>query len=382
MILINNLIIYWIIRTIVFITFIVTGYWISYKYEKIKNYWMACLPCIVIYSLAEGLRWGRESDFFHYYNDLTSQLFTNYSETIYVFWISMFKSSGLPYWIGFVFYSFLLIFSFLYLIKRIPKIAVYSLPLFLIITSIQSENLIRQFFALAFIIFALAFYFDRKHVLMILSAIVAMKIHFSAVFPVLVLILSYILTKRYTPKKPILLVCVFLFFFFLWNATYFSTISDALIKYMPDTGTQMDGYVQSASWFNADGSQALKYGGKKWAGASLVNMLIRFLVYLFIVIAGFFATKKDNHLRLCFFCTYFAILIECIKGDIEGYIRLYHWLAFMISIIVGVIYTQQNLSNNIKKVSYVVLSVYFIYMLFYSRMFVLEPWGYSFIWDK
>lgn len=296
----GNPILFWIIRTFVLITFVYTGWWISNN-RRITNlsYWRGVTPLIVIYSLAEGLRWGRATDYFHYCQDLTGELFTNYDEFIYLLWIFLFKNSGFPFWVGFVFYSFILIFSFLYLIRRFPKIARYALPLFFIITSSQSDNLIRQYFALAFIIFAIAFYFGKRYSWMIISFIVAVGIHYGAVFPIVVFVISYLLSKYYTPNKPIILVILFLFFFFFWDNSYYSFITDAISQYAPETGTRVDGYLQGSSFFTADGSLALK-SGRKWGGYSNVNRVVVFLVYLFIIVAGFYVTKRRK-LRFCFF---------------------------------------------------------------------------------
>lgn len=374
--------VFWTIRIIVLIAFYLTGRWISSRDESGPSYWLGVSPLIILYSLAEGLRWNRDTDYAHYYQDLTNSIVHDNSELLYTLWISFFKWAELPFWMGFVFYSFILIFAFLYLIRKFPQTAELALPLFFILTSIQSENLIRQFFALAFLIFAIAFFFEKRYIGMMAMLILSEGIHFSAIVPVFFLLFSVLLARKTTPKSPEVAVWIFVVLYLLWDVSYFAILANTILGLIPETGTRADGYIQSATWFTAEGSLAMKSAGQEFAGRSISLAVVQFPAYLFVIIWGFYATNNDYNLRACYWCAYIAIILDITRGDIESYLRFFHWIAFIIAIPVGAIYSELLLSKKVKLVSLFFLIVYFGYNLFFSRLFMVEPFGYAFIWDR
>ena len=154
-------ILFWVLRLVVFLTLLYSGYLITYKDDDEKSYWKYSSIGIIVYSLVEGLRWNRGVDYPHYYQDITGKLFTDYSETVYVWWTELFKFTGLPFWVAFIFYSFLFIHGFYFLLKKFKKQAVWALPLFFIITVGSSENLIRQYLAVSMFEYALYFFLEK-----------------------------------------------------------------------------------------------------------------------------------------------------------------------------------------------------------------------------
>jgi len=378
----ETFLLFWIVRVTVFISFILTGYWISYKKKGSQSYWKGVTPLILLYSFAEGLRWNRGTDYFNNYIELTTgKGFSDLSEPLYSLWISTFHNMNIPYWMAFLFYSLILIVSFLSLVKRFPKIASITLPVFFVISSMQSENLIRQYFALSLVIFALVAYFDKRYYLMALLIIISEGIHFSALVPVIFVLISVLLAKFYTPGKPVIPAILFVLIYFLWDASYFSTVMDPILKLIPETDTKMDGYVQSETWFTAEGSMSM-LTGSTYAGRSLGKALLQMPTYLFIVIEGYYATKKIPFLRICYWCAYIAILLDITRADIQAYLRFFHWIAFMIPLVVGTIYTELHLNKSIKTISILFLFVYYVWGLMLSNLFVIDPYGYDFIWDR
>lgn len=380
---IGNPVVYWVIRTFVLIVFIATGWWISYRYENKRGYWKNVLPLIVIYSLAEGLRWNRGWDYEHYYQDLTGWLYTDYSEFIYLGWITLFKQTALPFWSAFILYSTLLITSFLCLIKLFPKVAIWALPLFFLITVDQSENLIRQYLALSFLMFSLYYLLQQKYIYVLIFLFVCVNIHFSGFVPILIGLVCYYIAKSYNPQTPVLIVLIYLTFYFIWDSSYFTYFSDFVSMVMPKTDTRADAYIDTADvWLTAKGSLSYKHGGKMGIDQSVVKIIVKFLLYLFIIIEGFYATEKKKKLRFVFWIAYFALLLDVIRGDIENYIRIYHWIAFVIPIIVGMIYSRVRIHTYILFPSWALIAAYYGYMCMYSKMFIVIPIGYAFIWDK
>lgn len=374
--------IFWAIRIIVLASFFITGLWISRERRPRGVYWVGVFPLLIIYSLAEGLRWNREEDYYNYYNDIVgTSLFHEDSEWLYSVWIDFFKNTGLPFWAGFLFYSFILLFAFLCLVRRFPKTAKLALPLFFIITSVQSENLVRQFFSLSFIIFSLVAYFDKRYLLMIICLFFAENIHFSAVVPIAFFLFSVIMAFKYKPQRPIIPIIIYVFLYLFWDVSFFSVLVEPILNIIPETGTNADSYLQSVSWFTADGSLALLVG-KEYAGRSVLMSIVQFPTYLFIIYYGYNATKDNDKLRICYWCAFLAILLDITRGDIQNYLRLFHWIAFILSIIIGTIYSELRLNRNVKIMSVFFLSVYYLWTQMFSNLLVQSPWGYAFIWDR
>lgn len=373
---------FWIIRIIVFISFVATGFWISKHGRFNRSYWKGVIPLIIIYSLAEGLRWNRGQDYYNYYLEICGLLDHDSIEFVFSPWLSFIQYVGVPYWMVFFFYSFLLVFSFLYLIKRFPKTAYLSLPLFFIISSSQSENLVRQYLALSFIFFAIAVFFDRRYLLAAFLLIICEGIHFSAVLPISFLLLCILLAKRYEPSKPFIPVLIFCVLYFFWDYSYFGALTDPVLKLFPDTGTRVDGYVQSETWFVAEGSMSMMATGKTYAGRHITTAIVQFPLYLFIVIGGFYASKRKWELRFFYWCAYIALILDITRGDIQSYTRFYHWMACFIPIIVGTIYSELHLWKSVRIMSILLILVCYVWGMMFTNMRILDPWGYEFIWDR
>lgn len=373
---------FWIIRIIVFLTFVATGFWISKHGRYNRSYWLGVIPLIVIYTLAEGLRWNRGQDYYNYYLEICGSTYRDSLELVYSLWLSFIHNVGIPYWMVFLFYSFLLVFSVLYLIKRYPKKAYLTLPLFFIITAMQSENLVRQYLALSFIILAIAFFMDKRYLMAVFLLIISQGIHFSAVFPILFIFISILLAKKYDPGKPFLPVVIFCALYFFWDYSYFESITGPILKLFPETGSTMDGYIQSDTWFTAEGSMSMMATGKTYAGRHITTAIIQFPLYFFIVISGFYASQRKWELRFFYWCAYIALLLDITRGDIQSYTRFYHWMAFFISIVVGIIFSELHQWKSIKFISLLLLVVYYVWGMMFTNMRLLDPWGYQFIWDR
>lgn len=116
----------------------------------------------LLYTLVEGLRYARGRDYIWYkyqYENILSPvvdqeyLFTFISKTFYII--------GIPYWGLFMLYAFTWIYFSSFLFSKTPFIAKWGVPLFFLATVGSMESMIRQFFALAFLLPTL-YYIPRK----------------------------------------------------------------------------------------------------------------------------------------------------------------------------------------------------------------------------
>lgn len=376
-------IIYWLLRTALMITLIISGYGISNKNSKGEYFWKWANPSLIAYSLIQGLRYMRGADYFHYMQDLEGNLWTEYKDPLYLLWLAFFQSTGLPYPVGFVFYSFLLFFSFLLIVKHFPKTAIWALPLFLLLTN-SSENIIRQYFAICFIMFALHFYIEDKRRLMFICLIACAMIHFSGLFAIMMfLFFAYFrIENKIKMKKPWALIIIFLFVYFFWNNNYFKFVTEFLATLDLEENTVGLTYVENAErWFSEEGSIQLVLGNKA-AAVSKIYLTAEFLSKSALIWFGWFAMKNNKQLSVVYWFTYLALLLDVISGDIEIYRRFYNWLVYLAPIMYGAIFVYYKWDKLWLRAAIVCLFI--ISYGFYGFIRQFGQIGYAgcaFIWD-
>lgn len=387
-------IIYWVLKIILLSVLIYSGWGISYDNpSKFKKYaWLS----IIIYSLIQGLRWLRGADYPHYYNDLVT-LFGKFDggigfivtpdpEPLYKLWVTIFYYSGMPFWIAFIIYSAILISPLLLILKKIPKAAIWALPLFFILTS-SSENLIRQYISESCLLFAYYFYLCEKRKKMIVSLICVPLIHFSGtIFVILFLIIAYIpnFIRKYFDNKYMLwiLLAFFIFSYFYFDLSYFSTIADFLSKNINLNESQGSAYIDNADrWFSDEGSMATVLG-KKATTFSFINKASQFITFISIIYFGYLTKKIDKRLNIAYWFSYFAIILKTIGGDIEMYARFYNWCVIFQPIVIGVFLNNFRTPTFFKYTIYCVFALYFLYYSFFIMIFSTSMFGYGFIWDS
>lgn len=163
---------------------------------------------IILYSLIEGLRYGRGNDYFEYkylYENAISIF--NYNDENYEFLFTfinyILRDVSIPYYGAFIVYSFITVsFIVLGLHKlRIGGVCKYALPLFLIATLFQSENLVRQTISFS-ICFAAICYLIRGNKLTYFALIVlALGFHNSAIIVFIISLLLYFVRDKLPPLE-------------------------------------------------------------------------------------------------------------------------------------------------------------------------------------
>lgn len=180
------MIIYFILRFFLVISLFISGYNIQkkglsgrFKYP----YWNAASLCLIVYSLVEGLRYGRATDYFSYKKYFENPLSIKYDhlEFLFLFFCRSVQDFSVPYFISFLFFSFLLVYSILTLLKQHRKVAFWALPLFFLETFIQSENLLRQYAAFSLFILFIYFFNNKKKYVAFLLILSAFFTHYSII---------------------------------------------------------------------------------------------------------------------------------------------------------------------------------------------------------
>ncbi|HEY5587811.1 MAG TPA: EpsG family protein [Candidatus Paceibacterota bacterium] len=380
MISIGSISTYWILKILLVIILSYCGYGIAYKQPK--NFYVYAIIAALFYSLIEGLRWDRGMDYMHYYNDLLGRWETPNPEFLYktiVYLLSGFM--GLPYWCGFVTYSLLLISAFLMVLKVYPKAAFWGLPLFFLVTESSAENIIRQYLAISFMLFAYYAYLKQKKILTAVLLCCVPLIHMSGLIAVVVFVLLALL--KVPLKKPWILLVIYLALFFLWDISYFKGITGYLSTINLGDNMKVQVYLDNSDrWFSNEGSISLvKYGKKYVDSASLTSILFTVLSQIIIIYYGFKAQLMDRKLQIAFYFTYIAILFNVIGGDIEMYSRFYDWYIYLMPFILGIAMYKVRMNQYEKYVVIVILLVHFFYG-FLRSIGDIPYHGFAFIWDR
>lgn len=212
--------------------------------------------------------------------------------------------------------------------------------------------------------------------------IIGFFIHWGSIMFLVSFALAFLVSKHHPYKFPIIPASIFIFFYFFWDVSYFDFFADKLSIINLGDMSGMENYTyQAERWFTEFGRLSYR-NGTLYKGVNETVYYTRFLLYLFIIIYGYYAMKKQKKLSVIYWISFFAILADVIKEDIEMYMRFFAWIAFCIPFVIGAIYETINMSKIIKYSSLIVLFFYYIIYSVVSQMYKIDYVGYAFIWDR
>lgn len=380
---IGDPLIFWGLRLVVFLSLLYSGYLISYKDKDGKSFWKFSSIGIIVYSLVEGLRWNRGVDYPHYYQDLTGKLFTDYSEYVYVWWTELFKFTGLPYWIAFIFYSFLLIHGFCCLMKHFKKQAIWALPLFFIITVGSSENLIRQFIAVSMFEYALYFFLEKKYIKSIVFVIMTMQTHNSVLLTIAFALFVHLVHFDKKIKTGYLLVAIYLFLYYFWDPSYLTPITTWMSTLSLGDSSNMNGYLENAEFWFSDESSLSERLGYVSKVASIFSSTISLVTTCIVIKYGYDVNQKNEKYRIPYWFTFLSYIFYIFSnnGDFEIWKRLSVMFQLLLPIIIAGFITELSLKKFERFFVYIFCGVYFLYNSFFS-MWGQSIMGSAFVWDR
>lgn len=377
----GNPIIYWFLKVSLCLTLLLCGYFIAYKDKDDKRYWQISLFAIVFYSLEMGLRWNRSWDYHHYYQDLTGPLYMKYDDVLYLAWVEFFKMTNLPYWIAFIIYSGLFIFSFLVLFRKFPKSgAIWALPLFLLIPN-SADNHVRQFFSISFGLLGYTFYLKKKWIKSLTLFACCFLIHFGNFF-MIAMILLFANFKFYSiGSKPLLLMTVYTFLYFFWNPDWLSGIADYLTTL--DAGeTRAQTYLENANYWMSEDSNINEKTGTMVTAAKTYYIMLKVIINNGLIYYGSKAFQKIKTISIFFWSLIVIQLIGVIGGDKEIFFRFIVPLQCFEIILISIIWSSGVLKTQLEKSIFVVLGFYYFgWVSYFRNILIPSPLGYAYIWD-
>lgn len=157
-------VVYFLLKIIELIIFVTYGRKMS-KSRTTFQYWKMATPPIIIFSIVEGLRFGRFGDwnlYYFRYKELGENASSLDYELLFRYICNFLSTIGVPYY-GFIFLQcLLLIIASMTLLKRFKSDCRWMVPLVLVCIT-ANEMFIRWYLAFSFILLSINSYLSRKY---------------------------------------------------------------------------------------------------------------------------------------------------------------------------------------------------------------------------
>jgi hypothetical protein len=290
---------YSILILFLYAVFLIYGYKLSVKRSSgvYENYWkvLSFFP-ILVYSLIEGLRYGRGVDYFVYKEiyDLSASKINVTGQPVFDFLNYVMNFLGFNSPMSFIIYSLITIICVLIFLRDHREVAKYLLPLFLAATLPISETFVRQFLSLAFVLLAMREILKENWKSFCLFSLIALLIHSASFFVLAIIVILKFYNK---PINALFAIGVYLFFAFVFDMGNVSLLKP-YIATLNIANARFQGYVENAdAWFS---QEAINKIYKQSLPAKLANTLFDLsVIFMTNKIFGKLS-RKNISLILCY----------------------------------------------------------------------------------
>lgn len=372
---------FWGLRLLLLAVLMFCGWGIAYKNNNNNYFWYYAIPIIILYTLIQGLRFDRGVDYPHYAQELQYDLYAGTGitrEFLYDFFVLFMRNFNIPFYFGFLFYSWLFITGFMLVVKHFQKYAFWIIPIFYLLTLDASENFIRQFIAISFLFFAYNSYLQNKIKKMYVMLILIPLIHLSGLFAVGVFLLCvYVNFTKYI-KSALPLLGFYIILTVVWNVANMDIFAD-MLQSSADSfeDTNFEVYADNSErWFTSDGDLDAAMGIEN----SIVREITGFLCNCAIIWFGFAVCRRDPRFGIAYYSTYLAIIIGAVGGNIELVNRMAWWLWPFAPIIIGGV-LQPDKKYTVTSWVLIGLFVVTYYVKFFMQVGKPGLFGSAFVWD-
>lgn len=344
------------------------------KCEKSAKYWRPASVIIVVYTLVEGLRWGRGVDYnlyFFRYEDI-SHGYQTLDEPLYYYFCRLLSIIGLPYQGYILLTSGLLIFSVIFFMKDHRKVIKYALPIFFIVTETYTENLVRWYLGFSFVLIGMRYLQINEFKKSIFFAIVGISFHYGLF--IVVLIFWILKNKEKILLKPVLSIILYLIILLMWDNSYMLILT----KIVSNLGIERFQYYSNDADIWLTGSNRDE---KVW---SLVFILRQSAMCFFFLYYGYEIVKKNKDLTFLYNIMTIGCILFPAASRIELWSRINGLFYNFIFVIGGYIFyytlDKKQLNN---RYSVTITKLIIGVLLFISiRWSLTSDFRYSsFIWD-
>ena len=288
---------------------------------------------MLVYTLNEGLRFGRGIDYNVYwklYEEVAKgwDIEKDYAFTLFS---KVLITIGAPYQVEILIMSFVFILSTLFLLKNYKEIIPLALPLFVFLSMRQVENMVRWYLGYSFILIGLSFLLSRaenKIIIYILFSILAFFIHFGLAPVAAIFFLIYLRKTPFFPPYITLLLFYGIYFFF--DSRFMLNFIEYINVFTLMNSDISSYYVQNAEYWLTGG----------FAGMGSLNTSIRLVELItlsVLVIIGYKPLESMHNKNLVFSYNLFIIglLLFPVSKHIELIIRYSQVFLFFEAIVLS-----------------------------------------------
>ena len=352
---------------------------------RLKKYLKTAMPSIIIYTLNEGLRFGRGIDYNIYAKDFVYNTGNQYFENgdLGFRYIGMLlQSLGMPFQAFVLLMSFILILSVLIFIRNFKGCAPFALPLFLFLFYTATENLMRWFLGFSFILIGFSFIVQEKksiknYIYFTLFSLLSFFFHFAIV----IIPIIYIVLIRF--KRPLLKPVVSISLFVLIALSFQTSIMLSLKEYL-----NVFSMLSDKSTFYIDNAEQWLTGGASGLVFSAFPELYKTLLYIMEIILGYKLCKHlDNKYIILYNIFLIGFVILPVANQIELALR-YQYLIFIYQFIILAYIIDYYLVSKRLQLNNISYALVIIVFLYYSqrqiRMWAFEEPEYRhlYVWNS
>lgn len=343
----------------------------------------AGIMSIFVYTLNEGLRFGRGIDYNVYWRLYEEGAKGWDIEKDYVF--TMFSkiliTIGLPYQVEVLIMSFVFILSTLLLLKNFKEIVPVTLPLFVLLSMHQVENMVRWYLAYSFILigFSLLLRSDGKNTY-VYSFFNNSFLYSFGLAPVLVVF--YLVSLRKKPFfSPYITLLLFYGIYFFFDSAFMLNLVEYVNLFSLINSDITDIYLQNSEYW-------LTGGFSKMGALNTSIGIVQLITLSVLVIVGYKPLELAHNKNYVVSYNLFTIglLLFPISKHIELMIRYTHVFLFFEAIVLSYFVYEYVINRRII-VSRVLL---FVILLFFARHcseefvnpFRMPSYRYMYVWNK
>lgn len=357
---------YFILTIFLFFSLAILGYQLSKrKHLKMIHF----TPVILIYTLIEGLRYGRGIDYDTYYGVFTDIVkydkYIQGTEPIFLWLCKIIGMIGLNYQCLILICSFVLILSGCYILKEHKEVLTFSLPLFAY-TCLIAETVFRFYLGFSFILVAIIAINNQSYKKAIFWGIIATLIHY-ALLPIIILFILISFRKKII-LKPLYSCIIYTLLILIWK-------SSTLLSLLPFFSI-LDGVDRYASY--TQNIEGFLTGEHKEEVILATSTWIRITItHIFLIICGYYqAIKRKGNIIYVYNILLIGILSFPICYKVELLNRYNSLFLFFQCIIGGYCF---RYTNKYKLIVILAFCMYFINIFNIARQ--PNPKERMFIWD-
>ena len=331
-------VIYITLKLLEFIVFYISGKQLA-KTKTNKSYWTIATFPILIFSIVEGLRFGRMID----YNLYAVRYFTlgngiegvdKEYEPLFDFLFTGAYNIGLPYYMFIFLQCFLLIFSILHLYKNFKNSLPYALPIVLSLI-MMNENFIRWYLGFSFILLSISYTIQNKYKKSYLMLAAACLSHVGCIF-----FIPFILCYKFIDRKivsPSILSLIYIFTVLAFSISSMQILVSianlALGLGIGSLDPSLEGYLSHMDLI-ISGEQG-NMGMSEWGISKQIRVLLTFLPIIYLTPKSLQNIKYGYYI---YNLSLFGIILTPLFSKVELLGRYSDAFIFFSSITGGILY--------------------------------------------